>query len=195
MRYLIPPLNQQGAVTFASALFVDVPYKTKQLTIKIITLHQPWASLIALRLKQYETRTFKTKYRGLIAIHAAKRPIDTEGWAVAYQADKLSGVEIKGSQIQVYGSIVAIAELTDCKRMVSANVGDLLEVDCAAFIDEQTELERTVGNWQQGRYAWKLQNILALPRSIACMGYQGMRDLPAELELEINLQINPSYCP
>ena len=47
--------------------------------IRIISLWQPWASLIALNLKQYETRSWGAPYRGKLAIHAAKRPIDS-GW-------------------------------------------------------------------------------------------------------------------
>ena len=40
--------------------------------MKAITLHQPWASAIALGRKTYETRSQPTRYRGLLAIHAGK---------------------------------------------------------------------------------------------------------------------------
>lgn len=38
--------------------------------IPVLTLHQPWATLIALGAKTVETRGWPTKYRGPIAIHA-----------------------------------------------------------------------------------------------------------------------------
>lgn len=38
--------------------------------MKIITLKQPWATLIAEGYKQYEFRTWKTNYRGKLLIHA-----------------------------------------------------------------------------------------------------------------------------
>lgn len=41
--------------------------------MKVITLIQPWATLIALGEKQIETRSWSTKYRGEIAIHAGKK--------------------------------------------------------------------------------------------------------------------------
>ena len=42
---------------------------------KVLTLHQPWASLVALGVKTIETRSWSTQYRGPLAIHAAvKRP-------------------------------------------------------------------------------------------------------------------------
>lgn len=40
--------------------------------IKAITLWQPWALLMALKEKEYETRSWMTTYRGPLAIHAAK---------------------------------------------------------------------------------------------------------------------------
>ncbi len=40
--------------------------------MKVITIKQPWASLIVAGLKKYEFRTWNTKYRGDILIHAGK---------------------------------------------------------------------------------------------------------------------------
>lgn len=40
--------------------------------MKVITIKQPFASLIAAGIKEYEFRTWKTKYRGEILIHAGK---------------------------------------------------------------------------------------------------------------------------
>src|SRR5260370_42147173 len=41
--------------------------------MKALTLWQPWASLVAFEEKKVETRTWATKYRGPLAIHAAVR--------------------------------------------------------------------------------------------------------------------------
>lgn len=40
--------------------------------MKVITIKQPYATLIAEGLKEYEFRTWKTNYRGEILIHAGK---------------------------------------------------------------------------------------------------------------------------
>lgn len=40
---------------------------------RAISLHQPWASLVALGIKKYETRSWETKYRGKLLICSAKR--------------------------------------------------------------------------------------------------------------------------
>lgn len=39
--------------------------------MKALTLHQPWASLVACGVKTIETRSWSTSYRGPLAIHAA----------------------------------------------------------------------------------------------------------------------------
>lgn len=41
--------------------------------MKALTLHQPWASLIAAGVKTIETRSWSTRYRGPLAVHAGKR--------------------------------------------------------------------------------------------------------------------------
>ena len=41
-------------------------------TIRAITLHQPWASAIALGMKSYETRSWDCDTPGPVAIHAGK---------------------------------------------------------------------------------------------------------------------------
>ena len=38
--------------------------------MKVITIKQPWASLIASGIKEYEFRSWKTNYRGKLLIHA-----------------------------------------------------------------------------------------------------------------------------
>lgn len=40
--------------------------------MKALTLYEPWASLVALGAKKIETRSWPTKYRGPLAIRAAK---------------------------------------------------------------------------------------------------------------------------
>ena len=40
--------------------------------MKVITIRQPWASLIVNGYKEYEFRSWKTKYRGELLIHAGK---------------------------------------------------------------------------------------------------------------------------
>lgn len=95
--------------------------------MKVLTLHQPWASLIALGVKTIETRGHSTNVRGRIAIHAAARPPDAlyvGDYTVGYLDPKpatrrmWNTVEF-GAVIDLpLGAIVATANLIDCIPMV-----------------------------------------------------------------------------
>lgn len=71
--------------------------------MKVITIKQPFASLIAEGIKEYEFRTWKTKYRGEILIHAGKG------------VDKKAMEKFKRYNLEYpSGCIIAKAEITDC---------------------------------------------------------------------------------
>lgn len=71
--------------------------------MKVITVKQPWATLIAKGYKEYEFRTWKTTYRGDILIHAGKG-VDKEA-IKRFEHLKLT---------YPAGCIIAKAKLTDC---------------------------------------------------------------------------------
>lgn len=71
--------------------------------MKVITIKQPFATLIAEGYKRYEFRTWKTKYRGEILIHAGKG-IDKK----AMKKFECLGLEYPS------GCIIAKATITDC---------------------------------------------------------------------------------
>lgn len=71
--------------------------------MKVISIKQPYASLIAYGYKEYEFRTWKTNYRGKIYIHASK------------SVDKIAMEKYKELNIDFKtGCIIACADLTDC---------------------------------------------------------------------------------
>lgn len=47
--------------------------------MKVLTIKQPWASLIIEGYKRFEFRSWKTNYRGELLIHAGKS-IDKEAY-------------------------------------------------------------------------------------------------------------------
>ena len=134
-----------------------------------LSLWQPWASLIALGAKRYETRSWNTAYRGPLLIHAAKRPIDQVGWDLLRRlADCGDGLRSVASAIRsepVYGAIACRVRLADCAE---------------AWPGRVSQIELQVGKWQSGRYAFELADVLRLDEPIACRGQQGlwMQDVP-----------------
>lgn len=120
--------------------------------MKVITLWQPWASLIAHGYKTYETRSWTTSYRGQLAIHAAKRL--PERGELAGQTDILAALKeigIKAVGDLPFGCILCVAELVD--------------------------VTPTGGN----RYAWHLENISLLPEPIPATGRQGLWNCEMEI--------------
>lgn len=71
--------------------------------MKVITIKEPFATLIKEGIKEYEFRTWKTKYRGEILIHAGKG-VDKKAMK------KYEHLNLKYQS----GCIIAKANLTDC---------------------------------------------------------------------------------
>lgn len=154
-----------------------------EVNVRAITLWQPWASLVALGFKRYETRSWSTSYKGKLLIHAAARP-DKQYERLAI-IEACRGTEYFNTLIQLFneaefslGAVVAIADLTGCQKMWSKSqlppsatwADDVRANDTEILIDDQAELEIAVGDWQPDRYAWKLENIQALAEPIYCKG-------------------------
>ena len=121
--------------------------------MKVITIWQPYAQAIIIGLKKFETRSWPTKHRGKIAIHASIKPLSKE-------RELLS--EKYGIKNFSFGEIVIIADLTDCILMTED------------FIKSQPQTEIDFGDWRPGHYAWKLDNIKVLEKPIKATGKQGL---------------------
>ena len=121
--------------------------------IKAITLWQPWATLVAIGAKCIETRSWRTKHRGLLAIHAAKRfthqVVETEPFVGA-----LADV----TQFPL-GTIVAVCNLADCVQVTENN--------------RPGEPELSFGDYTLGRWMWILEDVIAFDPLLA-RGRQGL---------------------
>lgn len=123
--------------------------------MKAITILQPWASLIACGAKKIETRSWPTKYRGKIAIHAGKK--EYAGGMIYFNTFLRYQNMFLDEEEFIYGSVIAIADLVDCLKIINGN-----RLDGAPFYEEQFEIakrEIPFGNYTPGRYAWILDNV------------------------------------
>ena len=82
--------------------------------MKIISIREPWASLIVLGHKDVENRTWMTKYRGPVLVHASQRADDVSVDDIA----KRFGVRLRDDL--KLGGIVGITEIVDCVRSHSS---------------------------------------------------------------------------
>lgn len=151
--------------------------------MKALTLTQPWATLVAIGAKKIETRSWSTKYRGLLAIHAAIGGYKDDLFMMKiepfYSALARSGIESR-AQIPV-GGIVAICELVQCFPIHFFQYGFCLEDHSKWVI---THDERAFGDYTPGRYAWILENIQELPKPIRAKGKLGLWEWAEEFEVK-----------
>lgn len=142
--------------------------------MKAATLYQPYATLIAIRAKRVETRSWSTRYRGPLAIHAsrtwqreARLLLNREPFfSVLYKA----GYVYK--EVHALGAIIAIVDLKSCLPIY--HEGPLP-------ISDQ---ERTFGDYTLGRFMWFLGNIRELKHPIPAKGALGLWDWTPPLDLE-----------
>ena len=109
--------------------------------MKVITIKQPWATLIAKGYKEYEFRTWKTKYRGDILIHAGKK-IDKK----AMERFKYLNLEYP------IGKIIAQATITDCVYVDEEFAKKLYKKDPVVYKGLINK-----NNWDG--YGFKLENV------------------------------------
>ena len=134
-------------------------------TVLAISLYNPWAYLAAIAAKKYETRSWLTNYRGMIAIHAT---IISPEWATMLCEQSpfnevLAEAGITSWRELPRGVLLATGRLVGCVR--TDNI--------AAHISAH---ERAFGDWTPGRYAWELADMQLLPEPIPARGRQGLWD-------------------
>lgn len=130
--------------------------------MKAISLLQPWASLITIGAKKIETRSWSTKYRGPLAIHASKgfskllrdlcntQPFKAVLSKAGFNLDNLP-----------LGKIVATCNLVDCIKMTPEFID---------LVKSAKGYELDFGVYAVGRYAWILEDIKSLEKPIPAKG-------------------------
>jgi hypothetical protein len=167
------------------------------LTLKTLTLTQPWATLVAIGAKRIETRSWGTSYRGPLAIHAAKT---FPGWAKdQVQSDPMFRRALglpdpphpltqewldsmrDGIEALPLGCVLVVCRLVDCKVIVETETEQLLMP--GARMLQPPQPERTFGDYNPGRYAWILDNVSQqFDPPIPAKGHLGLWDweMPCE---------------
>jgi hypothetical protein len=150
--------------------------------MKTLTLTQPWATLVAVGAKKIETRSWWTKYRGPLAIHAAK---NYPRWAQEMTMHPDFSQALADAEIYSYrlptGSVVAICDLIGCWPILKPGYR-YLDPDLKPPVKiPPGSPELTFGNYTPGRSAWILENVRPLDVPVKARGSQGLWDWPYRL--------------
>lgn len=122
--------------------------------MKVLTIKEPFASLVKDKYKRYETRSWKTNYRGEIFIHAG----------ISNDNLKSNDARLKSvcKLVNVNkGYIICKAKLTNC-----------ILID-KKFVDGLSPMEKQCGNYAYGRYAWELSDVVSV-KPIKAKGQLGI---------------------
>jgi hypothetical protein len=126
--------------------------------MKTLSLVQPWAILVVLGAKRYETRSWQTAHRGSLAIHASGRfpPAARALCRTAPFRTLLAQAGFHDWDSLPCGAIVGVVELVQC-----LNAMELANLD---------PVERALGDFNPGRWAWQLAQPRRLATPIPCRG-------------------------
>jgi hypothetical protein len=129
--------------------------------MKALSIHQPWAWAILHAGKTVENRSWPTRYRGPLLIHASKTrsSYDREAkldWLKVY------GVELPRWEEMPTGGLLGIVDLVDCLPV------------------NQTVLSP----WVEGPVCWVLAKPRPFPEAVAYRGAQGLFEVRNEIITE-----------
>jgi hypothetical protein len=150
-----------------------------------LTLTQPWASLVAIGAKSIETRSWGTKFRGPIAIHAAKG-FPGEARAACHELPFEPVLQAAGYQRASdlpRGVIVAVAVLTNCWQF---DKGSARRLRNSALEGRFPSHEIDFGDYSAGRWGFCLESIRAVETPIAARGMLGLWALPDEVRTALH---------
>lgn len=122
--------------------------------MKVISLKEPFATLIKEKKKLVETRSWKTNYRGPLYIHASLTR------STLNENNKDFILLTKNLSYQP-GYIICKCNLKDCIYMTEEYIEDMKKNHYQEFI---------CGDYKVGRYAWILDNIEVLDNPIPAKG-------------------------
>ena len=126
--------------------------------MRALSIHQPWAWAILQAGKTIENRTWSTKHRGPILVHASKS-------RASYDREKqldwkaLYGVDLPPWEELETGAVVGVVDVVDCVSPTSSRAIRL-------------------NPWTEGPVCWVLANPRPFPEPIPFRGAQLLFEVP-----------------
>lgn len=121
--------------------------------MKVLTIKQPWASLIINGYKRYEFRSWYTNYIGELLIHAGKS-VDKEAMK---RLEKYLDFDIP------IGKIIGKVNITNCVKLDSNLKEELL--------NENSDIYK---NSEIGNFAFKVEDVIIFDNPIEINGMLGL---------------------
>lgn len=111
--------------------------------MKVLTIREPWASLIGEQIKIIETRSWPTNYRGELYIHAGVAPIPKTD-------ERMKELPMILKNSLHFGTIFLRCNLSDCIPITK---------EYADRVRKESPINYKWGDYAEGRYAWILTDV------------------------------------
>ena len=111
--------------------------------MKVLSVREPFATLITNGIKKIETRSWKTNYRGELFIHASGKTLAKEFLANDFVINLIKDMDMN------YGNIICKCNLVDCIYMDDEFIENI----------KKNQIEYNCGEYKVGRYAWIIDDI------------------------------------
>ena len=147
--------------------------------MKVLTIQQPWASLVAHGHKKIETRSWNAKYRGELLIHAGAKKIRLQDGMY----DLIDHMErigfMKDFDKLPYGAIIGKVNLVDviptgnirtnyAECVFEYNLYEQAQNKNQIFMINPTE--KAFGDYSPNRFGWLLSDPVLFDVPIPCKG-------------------------
>lgn len=133
--------------------------------MKCVSLHQPWAHAVLHLGKTVENRTWATRHRGPLLIHAARSLVSLDAQNPTYWR-RVLGVELPDRGKLTFGAILGVVDVVACVKVGPG--GDLGEFGASKWAED-------------GFYAWVLENPRPFTAPIEYRGAQQLFDVADDL--------------
>lgn len=134
--------------------------------MKVISLLQPWATLLVRGQKLVETRSFRTHYRGPIFIHASgalnKRYKESQ-MTPTLQCFEPFFVDLVKPDALPFGKIIGMVNIATC-------------VPTEVLKKHLPDQELAFGDYSDGRWAWQCYDAVEFTVHTELKGQLGIRD-------------------
>lgn len=145
-----------------------------------LSMWQPWAGLLAMGLKKFETRPWHTSWKGDVAICSTKGGPSPTDAAALLQEMGLDLTEEQRLLCGIRGTALAVARF--------GRIHTSFEITQSRLVSRQ---ELAMGNYEPGRYAWAVESVELLRQQYAINGRQRLWRVSPEDALGIRNLLGP----
>lgn len=177
---------------------VDRSATSHRTDLRVLSIWQPWATLLVHGKKTIETRPMAHQYRGMFLVHASKP------WNQQCQTEACSNAHIENALRELgYSSPFAVGfasavgkSWNDLPRGAVIGMVDL--IDCKPsedLVNTINDAEMSMGNYEPGRYGWICSRFTPFKTPVPMPGEQSLFYLKTDYEAAVREQMGAVVGP